>query len=67
MWFIVKDEERIEAIKSLLTKNNIVYNYSNKNKDFNLTINEQFFIDKTDIMLEIHNIRYREYSKEDEL
>lgn len=65
MWFNVKDEEKTEAIKALLTSKNIVYNFSNKYKDFSLTFDEQFIVDYAEILVEMHNIRYKEYTKEE--
>ena len=65
MSFNVKDEEKSEAIKALLDSKNIVYGFSNKYNDFSLTFDEQFIVDNSKTLIEIHHIRYKEFSNEE--
>jgi hypothetical protein len=66
LWFNVKDEEKEEAIKTLLEKNNIFFNFNNKYKDLSLTIDKNFIQDNKNIILQLHNLRYKEYKIEEE-
>lgn len=65
LWFNVKDEEKEGAIKALFDKNNIVFNFHNKYKDFSLTIDKKFMCDNKNIILELHKLRYKEYKTEE--
>ncbi|MBT3877975.1 MAG: hypothetical protein HON76_12645 [Candidatus Scalindua sp.] len=65
LWFNVKDEEKEDAIKALFDKNNIVFNFHNKYKDFSLTIDKKFICDNKNIILELHKLRYKEYKTEE--
>lgn len=65
LWFNIKDEEKEESIKNYLDKNNIVYSYSNKYKDFSFTIDEKFITSNKDILSGIHKIKFKELSTEE--
>ena len=65
LWFNVKDEEKQEAIKNLLNSNNIVFNFNNKYKDFSLTIEEKFISKNKEILMQLHDLRYKEYKTEE--
>lgn len=64
-WFNIKDEEKQEAIKKILDGKDVSYSF-NKYKDFCLTIDAGFIDTYKDMMIEIHNIRYKELIKEEE-
>jgi hypothetical protein len=64
-WFNVKDEEKQEAIKKILDEKDVSYSL-NKYKDFCLTIDADFIDTYKDLLIEIHNIRYKELIKEEE-
>ncbi|MFW6016440.1 MAG: hypothetical protein ACOCRK_08370 [bacterium] len=64
LWFNIKDDEKVEAIKTVLDEANVVYNY-NKNKDFLMTIDLNIFKDRKEMFKEIVKIRYKEFSIED--
>jgi len=64
VWFNVKEEEKVDAIKKLLDDKNIVYGY-NKYKDFSLTCDKQFITKNLDLLKRIHEIKDREYSPEE--
>ena len=64
-WFNVKDEEREEAIKTLFDKNNIVFNFHNKYKDFSLTIDKDFIRENKNVISELHKHKYKEYKSDE--
>lgn len=59
VWFNVKEEEKVEAIKKLLDEKNIVYGY-NKYKDFSFTYDKQFLSKNQDLIKQIHEIKNKE-------
>ncbi|MDP8208075.1 MAG: hypothetical protein P9L92_15530 [Candidatus Electryonea clarkiae] len=65
LWFSVKDEEKEEAVRNLLNTKNIVYNFSNKYKEFSFTIEQKFITENKDILAELHDLRYKEYKIEE--
>ena len=65
LWFNVKDEEKEEAIKTLLDSRSIDCYFSNTTKDFSLTTDEMFIENNKDIFLELHNLKYREFKTEE--
>jgi hypothetical protein len=64
-WFNIKDEEKQEAIKKILDGKDVSHSF-NKYKDFCLTIDAGFIDTYKDMLIEIHNIRYKELIKEEE-
>jgi len=64
-WFNVKDEERQEAIKKILDGKDVSYSFD-KYKDFCLTVDEDFMDTYKEMLIEIHNTRYKELTKEEE-
>jgi len=63
--FTVKDEEKEQAIRKLLTENNIEFNFNNKYKDFSFIISESFFDENRDLFQKLHELRFREYGEEE--
>lgn len=49
VWFNVKEEEKVDAIKKLLDEKNIVYGY-NKYKDFSFTFDKNFLTKNQDLL-----------------
>lgn len=64
VWFNIKEEEKVYAIKKLLEEKNIVYNY-NKYKDFSFNYDKQFLNKNQDLMKQIHEIKFKEYTTEE--
>jgi hypothetical protein len=64
VWFNVKEEEKVDAIKKLLDDKNIVYGYS-KYKDFNFTYDKQFLAKNQDLLKKIHEIKEKEFASEE--
>jgi len=64
LWFNVKDDEKVELIKSLFDENNIVYNY-NRSKDFVLNIDIEMIKKFKDIFRKINEIRFKSVVLED--
>jgi hypothetical protein len=64
-WFSVKDEEKEQAIRKLLTENNIEFNFNNKYKDFSFIITDNFFDENKDLFLKLHELRFKEYGEEE--
>jgi hypothetical protein len=64
-WFNVKDEEKQEAIRKILDEKDVAYSF-NKYKDFSLTVDTNFMESHKDMLIEIHNTRYKELTVEDE-
>jgi len=64
-WFNVKDEEKQEAIKQILDEKDVSYSF-NKYKDFCLTIDADFMDTYKDMLIQIHNNRYKELTAEEE-
>jgi len=64
VWFNVKEEEKVEAITTLLDDRNIVFGY-NKYKDFNFTIDITFLSKHQDLLKLIHKIKEKEFVSED--
>lgn len=64
LWFNVKEEEKVDAIKKLFDEKNIVYGY-NKYKDFSLTFDKQFLSKNQDLIKRIHEIREQEFSTDE--
>ena len=56
--FVVKDDEKAEAIKKKLEENNIDYTY-NRYKEFMLNVDVEFIKKNSDLLNEIHSIRNR--------
>jgi hypothetical protein len=64
VWFNVKEEEKVDAIKKLLDDKNIVYAYG-KYKDFNFTYDKQFLSKNQDLLKKIHEIKEKEFASEE--
>lgn len=64
IWFNVRDEEKAEAIKEILDKKEIVYNY-NKYKDFSFTMDKNFIVKNQDFFRKIHEIKEKEFTTEE--
>jgi hypothetical protein len=64
VWFNVKEEEKVDAIKKLLDERNIVYGY-NKYKDFNFTFDKNFLTKNQDLLKKIHEIKEKEYTTDE--
>lgn len=65
IWFKIKDDEKAATLTELLENNNIDFVYT-KNKDFSFTLDKQFLIKNKDLLKNIHGIKERELSKEEE-
>lgn len=59
LWFNVKDDEKVEAIKMVFDKNNVVYNY-NRYKDFGLNVDQNMIKSKKSMFQDIMKIRHKE-------
>lgn len=59
MWFNVKDDEKVDAIKMIFDKNNIVYNY-NRYKDFVINVDQSMVKNNNIMFQEIMKIRHKE-------
>jgi len=64
-WFNVKDEEKEQAIRKLLTENNIEFNFNNKYKDFSFIVTDNFFDENKDLFQKLHELKYKEYREEE--
>lgn len=64
VWFNVKEEEKVDAIKKLLDDKNVVYSYS-KYKDFSFTYDKQFLTKNQDLLKEIHEIKNKEFTPDE--
>jgi len=64
VWFNIKEEEKVDAIKKLLDDKNIVYSYG-KYKDFSFTYDKQFLVKNQDLMRQIHEIKFKEFASEE--
>jgi len=64
VWFNVKEEEKVDAIKKLLDEKNIVYGY-NKYKDFSFTFDKNFLTKNQDLMKKIHEIKEKEFTTDE--
>lgn len=64
VWFNVKEEEKVDAIKKLLDEKNIVYGY-NKYKDFSFTFDKNFLTKNQDLLKKIHEIKEKEFSTDE--
>jgi len=64
VWFNVKEEEKVDAIKKLLDEKNIVYGYD-KDKDFSLTFDKKFLTDNQDLLKKIHEIKEKEFTTDE--
>ena len=64
IWFNIKEEEKVDAIKKLLDDKNIVYSYG-KYKDFSFTYDKQFLVKNQDLMRQIHEIKFKEFASEE--
>jgi len=64
VWFYVKEEEKVDAIKKLLDEKNIVYGYS-KYKYFSFTFDMNFLTTNQDLLRKIHEIKEKEYSTDE--
>ena len=64
VWFNVKEEEKVDAIKKLLDEKNIVYGYS-KYKDFSFTFDKNFLTKNQDLLKKIHEIKEKEYTTDE--
>lgn len=65
LWFNAKDDEKVEAIKILFDKENVVYNY-NKYKDLAINVDQQMIQSKASMFQDITRIRYKGIVSEDE-
>jgi hypothetical protein len=57
--FNVKDDEKVDAIKMIFDKNNIVYNH-NRYKDFVINVDQNMINTKKSMFQEIMKIRHKE-------
>lgn len=64
VWFNVKEEEKVDAIKNLLDEKNIVYGY-NKYKDFSFTFDKNFLTKNQDLLKKIHEIKEKEFTTDE--
>jgi len=64
VWFNVKEEEKVDAIKKLLDEKNIVYGY-NKYKDFSFTFDKNFLTKNQDLLKKIHEIKEKEFTTDE--
>jgi hypothetical protein len=64
VWFNVKEEEKVDAIKKLLDEKNIVYGY-NKYKDFSFTFDKNFLSKNQDLLKKIHEIKEKEFTTDE--
>lgn len=64
IWFNIKEEEKVDAIKKLLEEKNIVFNY-NKYKDFSFTYDKQFLTKNMELIKQIHEIKFKEFTTEE--
>lgn len=64
VWFNVKEEEKVDAIKKLLDEKNIVYGY-NKYKEFSFTFDMNFLTKNQDLLKKIHEIKEIEYTTDE--
>jgi len=64
VWFNVKEEEKVDAIKKLLDEKNIVYGY-NKYKDFSFTFDKNFLTKNQDLLKKIHEIKEKEFTSDE--
>lgn len=64
VWFNVKEEEKVDAIKKLLDEKNIVYGYS-KYKDFTFTFDKNFLTKNQDLLKKIHEIKEKEFTTDE--
>jgi len=65
VWFNVKEEEKVDAIKKLLDENNIVYSYNNKDKYFSFTFDKNFLSTNQDLLKKIHEIKEKEFTTDE--
>ncbi|MCD4773785.1 MAG: hypothetical protein K8R41_10430 [Bacteroidales bacterium] len=64
VWFNVKEEEKVDAIKKILEDKNIVFGY-NKYKDFSFTYDKQFLAKNQDLLKNIHEIKDKEFTTDE--
>jgi len=64
VWFNVKEEEKVDAIKKLLDEKNIVYGY-NKYKDFSFTFDKNFLTKNQNLLKKIHEIKEKEFTTDE--
>jgi len=64
IWFSVKEDEKMEAIKKLLDDNKIVYG-ENKYKELNFTFDKNFANKNKELLLKIHEIKNKELTIEE--
>jgi len=65
LWFNVKDEEKVEAIKMSFDKENVVYAY-NRYKDFVLNVDLQMIQNRKSMFNEITKLRYKGVASDDD-
>ena len=64
LWFTVKDDEKVDAIKTVFDNNHVVYNY-NRYKDFVINVDQNMIKNENAMFQEIMKIRHKEiYSDE---
>lgn len=59
--FIVKDDERAQAIRDRLTSDSIYFNFNDNYKNFSLTVDKRFIGENHDLLAAIHAERYKQY------
>ena len=62
--FLVKDEEKAEAIKKLLENKEFSFTY-NRYKEFLLNVDIKIIKSSVSLLKEIHNIRFKKVTEED--
>lgn len=65
LWFNVKDDEKVEAIRILLDSEKVIYNF-NRYKDFSLNVDQNMVHSKISMFRDINKIRYKGTTIEDE-
>lgn len=64
LWFNIKDDEKVDAIKMVFDTNNIVYNY-NRYKDFVINVNQDMIKSKKEMFQEIMKIKHKEIYRDE--
>ena len=62
--FLVKDDEKADAIKKLFESNDCVYTY-NRYKEFLINVDTKFIKSNSGLLNEIHDIRFKKVTEEE--
>lgn len=63
--FIIKNEEKMETIKSLLSEKNVDFTLNEANSQIVITVDEESIKKYIDVLLEVHEIKYKIISDEE--